>query len=186
MTNPDDWTDLTAAWTAPTDQPAPPVADVVRRVRRRAGWARANFYVEIIGCVIAAAIGVWASLDQGSWLIAVAAVAFCGVALGLTLWAWGGGVGDPADTPEQALRAALKQAQSGLRWARAGQLLGPVAIVFVLIIAWDETWRVRLAAMAALAVFMLVFGLFYERHARRAKARITQAQAALAELENDV
>lgn len=114
-----------------------------------------------------------------------AALVFAAFALVATLWARRGGEPGLADTPAEALRAAAAQARSGLRWARAGQAVTAGALLFVIVVAVDAggvpggVW-----VYLAIGIVLALCGAFYERHARRARARAADHRAALEEMED--
>lgn len=178
----DDWDDLAAAWTAPqTEMVADPA--LTRAVRRRARLGRANFLLEVGGSVAAGVIGVWAALRNGAPGVALAVVLFAGFALTMTLWARRGLPPEAADSPAGALRAAVAQARSGLRWARAGQAVGLAALLFVAVVAANQGVAVGDPLIVFAVVFVLAAVALHERHARRCRARLSRHAAALAELE---
>lgn len=188
MSHPDDWTDLAEVWTtdaAPNDRAPDALGDLERRVRRRALLATLNFHLEAWGAVVAGALGGWVAVRHDAPVLGLAGVIFAVFALAATLWARRGAAPGEAETPAAALAAAVRQARSGLRWARAGQAICVAALLF--------TGMVGLAApndhmpMIYLATFgfLGVMAIFYEHHARRCRARINRHAAALRELEAD-
>jgi len=185
MTRPphDDWTDLAEAWTTPGPEASPPDPALLRSVRRRARLGRINFHLEAWSAVAAGLVGGFVAWRQAAPLIGLAAVAFAGFALALTLWARRGLPADAASTPADALRAAAAQARSGLRWARAGQAVGLAALLFVAVVALARGVGAAAPFLAFATVFLLACFAFYERHARRSRARLRRHEAALAELE---
>ena len=180
---PDDWSDLAEVWTAPQD--GPDMIDLVARLRRRAWLARLNFLFEAWGAVLAGLFGVWMAWRHEEPVMGGAALVFAAFALVATLWARRGAEPGLADTPAEALRAAAAQARSGLRWARAGQAVTAGALLFVIVVAVDAggvpggVW-----VYLAIGVVLALCGAFYERHARRARARAAGHRAALEEMED--
>lgn len=187
MTPNDDWTDLSDAWTAPArDNQA--LADLARRVRRRAQLARLNYVFEMAGCMLAAIIGGWvlATRPETHWLLGSGAVIFGLFAAAMTFWARGGPAPDDLDTPEQALDAAIRQAEAGRRWAQAGIAVCMGAAVFVgATAAGDAVEGPSVPLYAGAAVFLLAGLAFYLRHQNRCTQRIQAHRAALDDLNSD-
>lgn len=185
MSHPDDWTDLAEVWTEP--DAAAPTPDALRglerQVRRRALLATVNFHAEIWGAVIAAALSGWVGLRHDAPFLGAAGVIFSLFALAATVWARRGAAAGVAETPAAALAAALRQARSGLRWARAGQAICGAALGFILIVGLTYPDDHMPFIYTATFAFLSAMAIFYERHARRCKARIAGHAAALAELE---
>ena len=184
MTPNEDWTDLSDAWTAPArDDQA--LADLARQVRRRSRLGRLNYIFEMVGCVLAAIMGGWvlATRPETHWLLGSGAVIFGLFAAAMTLWARGGPAPDDLDTPEQALDAAIRQAQAGRRWAQAGVAVCMGAAVFVGATAAGDTVKgPPVALYAGAAVFLLGCLAFYLRHQNRCTQRIEAHRAALDDL----
>lgn len=184
MTPNEDWTDLSDAWTAPArDDQA--LADLARQVRRRSRLGRLNYIFEMAGCVLAAFIGGWvlATRPETHWLLGSGAVIFGLFAAAMTLWARGGAEPDDLDTPEQALDAAIRQAQAGRRWAQAGIAVCMGAAVFVgAAAAGDAVEGPSAALYAGAGVFLLGCLAFYLRHQNRCTKRIEAHRAALDDL----
>jgi len=184
---PDDWTDLAQVWTTADDTTggAPDGAgDLERRIRRRARLATLNFHLEAWGAVLAGGVGGWAALRHDAPWLGVAGAAFAVFALAATLWARRGARPGEAETPAAALTAALRQARSGLRWARAGQAICAAALLFIIAVGLNApNAHLPMISLAAF-VFLAVMALFYERHARRCKGRIARHAAALEELQS--
>jgi len=192
MTRPDpskdDWTDLAEVWTTPGDATEPStgaIVDLERRVRRRARLATLNFHLEAWGAVLAGVLGAWVAFRHQAPELGLAGVAFAIFALVATVWARRDALpGDPG-TPGQALAAAVRQARSGLRWARAGQAICVAALLFVIVVGRTApNASLPLIYLAALG-FLGGMAVFYERHARLCRRRIAGHQAALKELEAD-
>lgn len=180
---PDDWNDLAEVWTAPQD--GPEVTDLVRGMRRRAWLARINFLVEAGGAVVAGLFGAWMALRHQEPVMGGAAVIFAAFALVAALWARRGAEPGLADTPAEALRAAVAQARSGLRWARAGQAVTAGALLFVVVVGLDAgAFPGGVWVYLAIGIVLALCAAFYERHARRARARVADHRAALAEMED--
>lgn len=181
-----DWTDLAEVWTAPADpgggDPGPE-PDLSRALRRRARLGALNFHIEAWGAVLAAAAGGWFAFRHDSPLIGVAAIAFSLFALIATLWARRGLGATDADTPREALSAALRQARTGLKWARAGQAISLAGVAFLAVMAVLRPAPEVAPVYLGGGVLMACAILFYERHARRSRARIARHEAALAELD---
>ncbi len=181
---PDDWSDLSQVWTAPeAASPAFIPADLERQVRRRALLATVNFHLEVWGAVLAGAVSGWVAFRHDAPLLGSAGLVFAVFALVATVWARRGAVPGEAETPAAALAAAIRQARSGLRWARAGQAICVAALLFLA--AVGVTYPNAALPMIYLGsfVFLGAMAVFYERHARRCRRRIAIHQAALEELE---
>ena len=172
----DDWSELKTAWTAPAPEP-PLDSGLIRSVRRRAWLGRLNFYAEVAACLFAAAAGGWIARQYGEWTVGVAALLFATFSLALSVWARTGAETVAAETPRQALEAALAQARSGLRWARAGYWVGAAAIVFVGVVGLEQ--RPPPGLLLLMAVFLGACFILYARHARSARRRMEAHQAAL-------
>lgn len=180
MTRPDDdWNALAAVWTAPDDAPQLTAGSV----RRRALLGRLNFHIELGGSLIAGAAGGWFAVRHGSPVLGVAAAAFAAFALAGTLWARRGAEPSAMDTPRAALEAALLQARSGLRWARAGQAICVAALLFLTVVAAAHPSGGSLVIYLASGVFLAVTAGFYERHARRSRRRMSRHATALRDLD---
>ena len=185
MTPNEDWTDLSDAWTAPArDDQA--LADLARQVRRRARLARLNYVFEMAGCMLAAIIGGWvlAARPETHWLLGSGAVLFGLFAAAMTLWARGGPAPEDLETPEQALTAAIRQAEAGRRWGRAGLAVTLGAAVFLGAAlaahpAPDELTPFYIGG----AVFLFGGLAFYLRHQDRCTRRIAQHRRALEALQ---
>lgn len=181
---PDDWSDLSQVWTAPEAAPSTGVpADLERSVRRRALLATVNFHLEVWGAVIAGALSGWVAFRHDAPLLGAAGVVFAVFALVATVWARRGAAPGEAETPAAALAAAIRQARSGLRWARAGQAICIAALGFVVVLGVAHPN----AALPVISLIALVFlggmAVFYERHARRCRRRIREHEATLKDLE---
>jgi hypothetical protein len=186
MTRPEDWSDLSDVWTAPEARPPVGVpVDLERSVRRRARLATVNFHMEIWGAVIAGAMGGWVALRHDEPLLGFAGLAFSVFALAATVWARRGARPGEAETPAAALTAALRQARSGLRWARAGQAICIAALGFVAVVGVTHPTDHLPLIYAGAFGFLGIMAVIYERHARRCRHRITGHAAALKELEAD-
>lgn len=186
MTRPEDWSDLSDVWTAP--EAGPPVGvplDLKRQVRRRARLATVNFHMEIWGAVIAAALSGWVAVRHDAPLLGFAGLAFSVFALSATVWARRGARPGEAETPGAALAAALRQARSGLRWARAGQAICIAALGFVAVVGVTQPSDHLPVIYTAAFGFLGIMATIYERHARRCRRRITGHAGALKELEAD-
>ena len=181
MTPNEDWTDLSDAWTAPArDDQA--LADLARQVRRRARLARLNYVFEMAGCMLAAIIGGWvlATRPETHWLLGSGAVLFGLFAAAMTLWARGGPAPEDLETPEQALTAAIRQAEAGRRWGRAGLAVTLGAAVFLGAALVAHPAGDDLTVLYAAAALFLLGGLaFYLRHQHRCTQRIAQHRRAL-------
>ncbi|GAD58320.1 hypothetical protein IWC96_13845 [Brevundimonas sp. BAL450] len=185
MTPNEDWTDLSDAWTAPArDDQA--LAQMARQVRRRSRLGRLNYMFELTACMIAAGLGAWvlATGPSDQWLLGSAAVIFGLFSAAMTVWARGTRTTDDLETPEQALTAAIRQAEAGRRWAWAGIAITLGAAVFLglAMAAYpDEGDLTVLYTVGALFVFG---GLaFYLRHQHRCTQRIAQHSRALEDLQ---
>ncbi|WP_339872122.1 hypothetical protein [uncultured Brevundimonas sp.] len=183
----DDWSDLTRTW---TDRPAtPPRLDpnLFRAVRRRDRLARLNFAGEIAGGVVTVGVVLWATLVRDlPWTIALAAIAFVGVALAGTLWSRRGDPGVLTGTPEAVVLSAIAQARTGYRWAWAGVATSLAAFVFVTTLAGlSPTGSVTTRTMLMMAAFLLVCIGLYVAHARRCRRRMTAHAATLRALRDD-
>ncbi len=178
---PDDWNDLTEAWTRPDPDAEPDLT--ARFVRRRALLGRLNFMGEALGAVVAGGMGLWVALRHGALLIGLAAFAFAVFGLVVTLWARRGAAPREMATPRAALEAAMLQARSGLRWARAGQAVSLAALVFLGVMAWREDGPVSVPLYGVFLVFLAAAAVSYERHARRARTRIEDHRMALEDID---
>lgn len=179
MTPEDDWTDLSDAWTAPAgdDGGRPALA---RQVRRRALLGRINFYAEIAICGAACMLGGWllAFGDGGDIAMGAAVILFGLFAVALTLWARGSGALSPLDTPQQALAAAIRQAEAGRRWAQAGVAVTIAAAAFggvMTALTPSGPWPIYIGV----GVLLLGCLAFQLRHHARCGARIRAHHQAL-------
>lgn len=185
MTPNEDWTDLSDAWTTPgrDDQG---LAEMARQVRRRSRLGELNFYAEMTGCLLAAAVGAWvlATRPEDQWLLGAAAVIFGLFSAAMTHWARGKRTSDDLETPDQALTAAIRQAETGRRWGQAGIAVTIGAAVFLgTAVAATGSVEGRLVALYAAAVVFLLGALaFYLRHQDRCARRIAQHRRALEDL----
>lgn len=179
---PDDWSALAEVWTAPQDGPDL-TADLVARLRRRAWLARLNFHLEAWGAVVAGGLGGWFAFTHRAPLMGLVAMVFALFALIVTLWARRGAEPGAAATPREALRAAIRQARSGLRWARAGQAVTAAASLFLATVAFEAGVLPAPWLFLPALVFLVVSAAFYERHARRAKTRIAGHEATMRDLD---
>jgi hypothetical protein len=179
MSHPDDWTDLAEVWTAPEDAPELTAASV----RRRAWLARLNFRFEAGGAVVAGLFGGGIALTQREPVLGVAALVFGAFALIATVWARRGVGPELTTTPGETLRAAVAQARSGLRWARAGQAITCAALLFVIAAVLDAGIATAAWLYGPVLLLLALCAVFYERHARRCRTRIARYEAALLELE---
>lgn len=193
MSRDPDWTDLAGAWTANGDD-AVPAADarLVRRLRRRAMAARINFIIECLLCVFAFGVGLLLILQGGPLrlILGAATLAFGGFGLATTLWARGRAAPMLTGTPAEAVRAALHQAESGLRWARAGWWMTLAALallgVFLAVDLLDGgTDSLKLQVLGVALLALVGWGAFSRWHGRRCRRRIAGHRAALAELEGE-
>ena len=185
MTPNEDWTDLSDAWTAPArDDQA--LAELARQVRRR-GWLGAlNFYAEMAGCLLAAIVGGWvlATGPAEQRLLGSAAVIFGLFAAAMTLWARGTRAPVQMETPEQALIAAVRQAEAGRRWAQAGIAVTIGAAVFLGAAVVTYPVEADLTPFYIVGALFLFGGLaFYLRHQDRCTRRIAQHRRALEDLQ---
>lgn len=185
MTPDNDWTDLSDAWTAPVrDDQA--LADLARGVRKRARLARLNYFFEMAGCLLAAVMGSWvlATGPAAQWLLGAAAVIFGLFSAAMTVWARGTGAPDDLETSEQALGAAIRQAEAGRRWAQAGIAVTIGAAVFLgTAAATMGAVEGRLVVFyGAAGLFLLGALVFYLRHQDRCARRIAAHQVALDDL----
>ncbi|MEH6663484.1 MAG: hypothetical protein V7678_01425 [Brevundimonas sp.] len=186
MTPSEDWTELSNAWTTPA-QDDQGLADVARRVRRRSRLARLNYVFEMSGALLAAGLGAWVltARPPDQWLLGAAAVVFGVFAAAMTVWARGARTPDDLATPQQALAAAIRQAEAGRRWSQAGIAVTIGAAVFlgVAVAAYpmDEDLTVLYSAGA-----LFLFGClaFYLRHQNRCARRIAGHRQALEDLED--
>lgn len=178
---PNDWTDLTEVWTRPAAGVEPDLT--ARFVRRRAWLSRLNFLGEAAGALVAGGMGLWAAVRHDAPFIGLAAVAFAVFGLAVTLWARPGAAPGDLATPRAALDAALQQARSGLRWARAGQAVSVAALVFLGVMAWHDDGPVSVPLYGGFLIFLALAAALYERHGRRARERMRTHAKALAELD---
>lgn len=184
MTPNEDWTELSDAWTTPgrDDQG---LAEMARQVRRRSRLGRLNFVFEMAGCLLAGVMGVWvlAARPEDQWLLGAAAVLFGLFGAAMTLWARGRRAPDDLETPEQALFAAIRQAEAGRRWAQAGIAVTLGAAVFLGIAVAAYPIEEGLTVLyAAGALFLLGSLAFYLRYQNRCNRRIAQHRRALEDL----
>ncbi|MDQ8029329.1 MAG: hypothetical protein REJ23_11425 [Brevundimonas sp.] len=181
---PEDWTDLVEVWTAPVKADAPePAPALARAVRRRAALATLNFHLEAWGAVGAGVVAGWVAFRHDAPVLGVAGVAFGLFALIATLWARRGARPGEADTPAASLHAAIRQARSGVHWARAGQAICVGAMAFILSLGLASPSPALPLIYLVSFGFILAMAAFYERHARRCRTRIARHEAALAELD---
>lgn len=175
----DDWNDLTEVWTRPGAEP-----DLTARFVRRRGWlSRLNFLGEAAGALVAGGVGLWVAVRHEALFIGLAAIAFAVFGLAVTLWARRGASPGDLATPRAALEAAMHQARSGLRWARAGQAVSVAALIFLGIMAWHDGAPVSVPLYGGFLIFLGLAAALYERHARRARARMRTHAEALTELD---
>lgn len=185
MTPSEDWTDLSDAWTAPArdDQG---LTEMARQVRRRGRLGALNFYAEMAGCLLAAVVGGWvlATGPADERLLGSAAVIFGLFSAAMTLWARGIRAPDELETPQQALTAAIRQAEAGRRWGQAGIAVTIGAAVFLgTAAATMGAAEGRLVLLyGAAGLFLLGALAFYVRHQDRCVRRIAAHQAALDDL----
>ena len=185
MTPNDDWTDLSDTWTAPArdDQG---LADMARQVRRRSRLGRVNYVFEMAGALLAGIMGVWvlAARPQEQWLLGAAAVLFGLFGAAVTFWARTGWAPGDLETPEQALFAAIRQAEAGRRWARAGiaVTLGAAVFMGTAVAAYPMDEDLTLLYSAG-ALFLFGCLAFYLRHQNRCARRIAQHRRALEDLQ---
>ena len=177
---PNDWTDLTEVWTRPAAGAEPDLT--ARFVRRRAWLSRLNFLGEAGGALIAGGVGLWAALRHDAVFVGMAALAFAVFGLAATLWARRGAAPGDLATPRAAVEAAVRQATSGLRWARAGQAVSVAALGFLGVMAWQDEEPVSVPLYCGALLFLAAAVIFYERHARRARGRVTRHLTALDDL----
>ncbi len=181
MTQPDDWSDLTQAWTHPPQEPLRPDAALMKSVRRRDRVARWNFLSEIAGAGAVAVVLFWAVVTKGLPVaLAVPGLAFVVFALGMTLWSRRGDQVALTDTPEAVLHSAIAQARLGLRWAWAGIAISLAAMAFLATI-WTVGDRSPATAIVGGPLLMgciVAYGL----HARRCRRRMDRHQRSLSAL----
>lgn len=185
MTPNEDWTELSDAWTAPArdDQG---LAEMARQVRRRGRLGALNFYAEMAGCLLAAIVGGWvlATRPEDQWLLGAAAVIFGLFSAAMTLWARGTRAPVQLETPQQALIAAVRQAEAGRRWAQAGIAVTMGAAVFLGAAVATYPVENDLAPLYIVGALFLFGGLaFYLRHQDRCTKRIAQHRRALEDLQ---
>lgn len=191
MSRDPDWSDLAGAWTENGEDAARGSdAQLVRRLRRRAVAGRINFIFECLLCGGALAVALWLVLSGGPvrLTIGAATVAFAGFGLATAVWARGRSGPTLTGTPADAVRTALHQAESGLRWARAGWWMTLAAFGFLAVhLAVDLLDRgpgpLTLPLIGGGAVALAGWGAFYRWHARRCRRRIAHHRVALDELE---
>ena len=191
MSRDPDWTDLAGAWTANGDDGAAASwPQLARRLRWRAVGGRINFIAECLLCLVASALAIWLILsgDPARLIIGSATLLFAGFGLAMTVWARGRAAPVLTGTPADALRTALHQAESGLRWARAGlwMSLGGCAFLGVnlaLDLMTGGPQPMTLQVIGGGAAAMAVCALLYRRHGQRCRRRIASHRAALDELE---
>lgn len=186
MTQPDDWSDLTEAWTTGPQEPLRPDATLMRAVRRRDRLARVNFLLEMGGGVAVVGVLFWAVLGKGlSVALAMPGLIFVIFALALTLWSRRGDQAALTDTPEAVLRSAIVQARLGRRWAWAGIANSLAAMAFLATIT-----RLKAGAPSDPSPTVVIVGgllligciVGYGRHARRCRQRLARHEQALSAL----
>lgn len=192
MSRDPDWTDLAGAWTedaGASDRGSD--AQLVRHLRRRALAGRVNFIFECLLCLIAFVIAVWLILSGGPARLAIGAATmiFAGFGLATAIWARGRAAPALTGTPADAVRTALHQAESGLRWARAGWWMTLAAFAFLGVhLAVDlldgGLEPLTLPVIGGGAVLLTGGAVLYRRHARRCRRRIASHRAALDELQH--
>ena len=190
MSREPDWTDLAGAWTENASGGARGSdAQLVRQLRRRALVGQLNFVFECLLCLVALAIAAWLILSGGPARLAigVATLVFAGFGLATAIWARGRAAPALTGTPADAVRTALHQAESGLRWAKAGLWMTLAAFVFLGVhLAVDlldgGPTPLTLPVIGGGAVLLAGGAVLYRRHARRCRRRIASHRAALAEL----
>lgn len=184
---PDDWSDLSRAWTdASTGDGDRLDSDLIRKLRRRDRLARLNFVGEIGGAVVVLAAVGWATLVRGlPWPHAATAVAFTGFAVAMTIWSRRGDPGLLTGTPEAVLRSAIGQARLGFRWAVAGVAISVAAMVFLVAMALltPQAGALMTPMIGIGAVLLLICVVFYLRHASACRRRMADYAAALAALD---
>lgn len=183
MTPDDDWNALSDAWTSPV-QGDDALAVLAGKVRRRAILGRLNFYVEMATCIAAVLLGGWLLVlgSDGVIMVGLAALLFGLFAGTLTLWARGFDGPSPMDTPQQALAAAIRQAEAGRRWARGGVAVTIACAVFVGVMAAVTPGPILWPLYGGVVLFLLGCLVFQLRHQDRCAARIRAFQQALAAL----
>ena len=187
---PDDWSDLSRAWTDPVlDEGDQTGGDLIPRLRRRARLARLNFMAEVASAALVIGVVGWTTIFRGlPWPHALAAFAFAGFAVAMTVWSRRGDPGLLTGTPEAVLRSAIGQARLGFRWAVAGVAISVAAMLFLIAVALTgQPGRapapLTLGVGAALLSICVVF---YLRHARACRRRRTEFTAALTALQAPV
>lgn len=182
---PNDWSDLTDAWTEGAAD-APPLDDAfVRRLRRRDRLARWNFIAEIAGGLVVLGVVGWATATRGlPWPMTAAALGFAAFAVAMTVWSRRGDPGLLLDTPEAALSSAIAQARLGWRWAWAGVAISLAGGVFVAVTLALSPGGVggSPGLLMVMPAFLLACVGFYLNHARRCSRRMAAHQRALAAL----
>lgn len=185
MTQPDDWSDLTQAWTQPPQEPLRPDAALLRAVSRRDWLARWNFRLELAGGVAVVGVLAWAVLGRGLPVaLAIPGLLFVVFALGMTLWSRRGDQTVLTDTPEAVLRSAIAQARLGLRWAWAGIAISLAAMAFLATITGLTNSPSGQALTTGIVGGLFLGGciLGYGLHARRCRRRMALHQDALSAL----
>lgn len=189
MSRDPDWTDLAGAWTANGGQAAA-WPQLARRLRWRALLGRINFVFECLLCLAALVLAGWLVLGGGParLIIGAATAIFAGFALAMAVWARGRGAPVLTGTPADALRLALHQAESGLRWARAGVWMSLAGFAFLGVhLAVDlmtgGPGPLTLPVIGGGAAAMAAAMLLYHRHGQRSRRRIASHRAALDELD---
>src|SRR5690606_22312252 len=185
MTPNDDWTELSQAWTAPADGDAARTG-LARQVRRRALLGRLNFLGEMAACLAAAGVGGWLLVAGGrsEAAIAAAALLFGLFAAAMTLWARGAQGATSVETPQDALRTAIRQAEAGRRWSQGGIAVTLAAAIFVGVTLGSMPNRANALIAVGVAVFVLGCLGFYLRHQGRCARRIATHRQALEALDD--
>ncbi len=187
MTQDDDWSDLSKAWTAPGPEAEIDTATIAD-VKRRDALSRLNFGLELLVSAAATVFLIWAIAAQVmTGLSAIATFGFIAFATVMTLWSRRRAPDLDVDTPAGALKTAVAQARSGQRWAWSGLAICAAAAIFLAIAAGSLSHVPAsfLTVLGAGAAFILVWIVTYALHIRSSGRRLSAYTKALAALETE-
>ncbi|HUD40797.1 MAG TPA: hypothetical protein VMR06_02250 [Dokdonella sp.] len=174
------WRDLAQDWTAPRDDDdaeAPSLAEV----RRRARLQTAVFGAELTVCAAAAAVLAWRAVHGAAWLPTLTGAAFTAFALLAAIWAWRTRDAGSADSVRDALRIAIAQTRTWLRWIVAGYAICAGALLHLAVMLGDAAPPAPPIAAAA-AAFVLATLIALAAAQRRQRRRLSNLRALQADL----
>lgn len=187
----EEWLELSRMWVeVGADGPEEAVnAELVATIRRRALLARLNAVGEILVCVVAIGILVWAvAVHQLTGLPVIAAFAFILSAIAMSIWSRWQKPDFLMETQGQALRTAAAQARSGQRWAWAGLAVCAAGSIYMAVFLLQMTsakGQTLMAVGAAGTAFVLVWICLCVRHARTSSQRLRAYLEAIEALESE-